>query len=368
MTSARIGRWRLHAQHLSRQVFDDPADLVRWIGAVQAQDYLAALWGVGLRTRGSTERGVEQALADRTIVRTHFMRNTVHLVPAADLRWMMRLVAPRIRMIIDNIGRAARLGLDESVYARSNAVIAAELAGGRRLTRAALAAALERAGISTDGRLTLITQRAQTDGLICHALRQGASYELALVDEWLPPSPVLARDEALAEFTRRYFRSHGPATVRDYAWWSGLTLTDARAGLDLVQPELQRETVDGVEYWFAEPEPAAPTGDPCSAHLLANYDEYTVGYKNRDAIFDPTYRAQVRPPQHNILFVHTIALDGEILGTWQRTRAKGAVVVELATFRKLRPGQVEAVLAAAVRYGRFTGQPVRIELSGAQRA
>ncbi|HEX6682004.1 MAG TPA: winged helix DNA-binding domain-containing protein, partial [Candidatus Limnocylindrales bacterium] len=224
MTDAYLAHWRLAVQRITRQVDGDPAAVVRWLGAVQAQDYLAGLWAVGLRTRDCTEAKVEQAIADRTIVRTHFMRNTVHLVPPEDLRWMMRLVAPRIRMIIDNIARQGKLGLDESVYAKSNEIIAKALVGGNQMTRPQLAKLLEEAGIATEGRLTLITQRAQTDGIMCHSVRKGAQYGLALVDDWLPPGRDLTGEEALAEFARLYFRGHGPATLQDYAWWSGLTL------------------------------------------------------------------------------------------------------------------------------------------------
>jgi hypothetical protein len=321
-----------------RPVYDNPADVVRWMGAVQSQDYLASLWAVGLRTAGAvTQSGVvnqstvERALADRSVVHTHFMRNTVHLVAPEDLRWMMRLVAPRIRMIIDNISRTEKLGLNESVYARSNEIIANALVGGRQLTRRQLAPLLAKAGLRTDGRLMLITQRAQTDGVICQAVRRGAEYSLALVDDWVPAGRDLEGDEALAELAWRYFRGHGPATVRDFAWWSGLTLSAARRGHAIVsstnaEPRLDSVTVDDNEYWFAEPPPTAVDRD--AIHLLANYDEYTVGYKDRSAVFDPVNRDKVPSPGHNILFVNTIAVDGQILGTWKRTRKHNATAVE----------------------------------------
>ena len=343
-TDPGIARWRLHTQQVARPAYDDPAEVVRRMGAVQSQDYVASRWAVGLRTRGATESTVERALADRAIVRTHFMRNTVHLVAPEDLRWMLRLVAPRIRMIIDSIGRAARLDLDEDVYARSNEVIGDALAGGRQLTRPELGERLEAAGIPTAGRLTLLTQRAQTDGIVCHAARYG----LALTDEWLPPGRDLRGEEALAELARRYFRGHGPATVRDFAWWCGLTLTDCRRAAAAVAPELERVAIRGEEYLAAGPPPAA---DPAEAltHLLGNYDEYTVGYKDRSAVFDAAHRAKVDTPGHNILFTHTIVVDGEILGTWKRRGAE----VTATLFRPVTPAQEAAVEAAASRYRAF---------------
>lgn len=275
---------------------------------------------------------------------------------------MMRLVAPRIRMIIDNIARAGRLGPDEGLYARSNAVIAAALAGGRRLTRATLAAELAAAGIRTDGRLTLLTQRAQTDGLVCHGPRRGAQYPLVLVDEWLPAGRWLARDEALAEFARRYFRGHGPATLRDYAWWSGLTVADARAGLEAVRSELHRETVGGQDYWYAERPPAAPSvaDGGATAHLLPNYDEFTVGYRDRSAVFDDVYRPMVTAPTNNILFVNTVVVDGEVVGQWRRTKRKGSVALATEPFRGLGEAESGAVHAAAARYGAFVDGPVAL--------
>jgi hypothetical protein len=367
VTDPEIARWRLFVQQLSRQPFSDPTDVVRWMGAVQAQDYGASLLGVGLRTRDATEADIERALAERSIVRTHFMRNTVHLVPAEDLRWMMRLMAPRIRPIIDNIARANGVALDESLYARSNAVIAAELAGGRQLTRPELAIALERAGLRTDGglALTLLTQRAQVDGLVCHGLRRGAKYGLVLVDDWLPPGRELDREldreAALAEFARRYARSHGPATVHDFAWWSGLTVADARAGLESGRAELQTTVRDGRTYWYAE----APPGryDGTRAHLLPNYDELLVGYKDRSAAFDHTHRSKVAAPTQNVLFSHTVAVNGEILGTWKRRRTKTGVIVDAALFREPRPREAAAVAGAAEWYGAFLGCPVQLTTS-----
>jgi hypothetical protein len=353
-TDPGIARWRLHTQQVARPAHDDPAEVVRRMGGVQSQDYVASMWAVGLRTRGATASTVEQALADRAIVRTHFMRNTVHLVAPEDLRWMLRLVAPRIRMIIDGISRAAKLDLDENVYARSNEVIGNALAGGRQLTRPELAERLEGAGIPTAGRLTLITQRAQTDGIVCHATRYG----LALLDDWLPPGRDLRGDDALAELTGRYFRGHGPATLRDFAWWCGLTLTDARRGLAAVAPELERVAIGDEEYWSAGPPPAAGTTGRLT-HLLCNYDEYTVGYKDRSAVFDATHRAKLDTPGHNILFTHSIVVDGEILGTWKR---RGAAVTALL-FRPVTPAQERAIDAAARRYGAFLGVPVDLSLS-----
>jgi hypothetical protein len=267
------------------------------------------------------------------------MRNTVHLVPAEDLRWMLRLVAPRIRMILDNIARANRLELDDSVFRRSNDVVGAALAGGRQLTRSELAVHLEAAGIRTDdGRMMLIAQRAQTDGVVCQAVRTGAHAPLALADEWLPPGRDLDGDEATAELARRYVRGHGPATERDFAWWSGLTLAAARRGLAAAADDLKRVG----DHWYVEPEGGS---EPAGTHLLPNYDEFLVGYQDRSAAVDPA--------DGNVIFVHTIVQDGMIVGRWKRTGRRLAVT-------PFRPFDAEALTAAVQRYATFLGEPVEV--------
>jgi hypothetical protein len=361
MTDSDVARRRLDAQRLWRPDDGDPTDVVRWMGAVQSQDYTASLLGVGLRTRGGTEQGVEDAIARRTVVRVHFMRNTVHLVPALDLRWMMRLMAPRIRRLIGNVARANGVPIDESTYARSNEVIAAELAGGGQASRAELSLALERAGVRTGAELAvmLLVQRAQVDGLVCAAPRHGRQDRLVLVDEWLPPGPTLDRDEAVAELARRYFRSHGPATVSDFVWWSGLTVADARAALEALGTELATEARDGQTYWYAErPPPVDRDGDV--AYLLGNYDEYLVGYKDRTAVFDPAHRPKLTTPTRNVLFAHTVVVNGEVVGTWRRARQRDGVSVRAELFRPLSSGEVDAVAAAVERVGAFLGRAVEL--------
>lgn len=334
MPDPRLARWRLAAQMITRPGAD-PAAVVRHLGAVQAQDYRAALWAIGLRTAGATEAAVERALADRTIVRAHFMRNTVHIVPAEDLRWMLRLVAPRIRMLIDNIARANRLDVD---FERGNDLVAAALAGGKQLTRAELAVELEAAGVRTgEGRMMLMAQRAQTDGVVCQAVRTGAHAPLALAEDWLPAGRDLDGEEAEAELARRYVRGHGPATERDYAWWSGLTLTAARRGLAAAS-DLRR----AGDHWSGAPEPAEA---PAGTHLLPNYDEFLVAYKDRSAAVDPA--------DGNVIFVHTVVADGVVVARWKRTGGRLAVT-------PFRPFDRASLTAAAERYAAFLGRPVEV--------
>ncbi len=358
-----ITRRRLHNQHLTGVRFQRPDEIVRWLGAVQAQEYLGALWALGLRLPGATEADIEQALADRRIVRLWFMRGTLHFLAAEDLRWMRGLIAPRVRRLIDGIGRYHKLELDESLFARSNAAIGTALHGGHALIRSELAAVLAQVGIAAEGlRLSLILQRAQADGLICYAARRGKQVAFALADEWIPPAPVLTRDAALAEFARRYFTSHGPATLQDFGMWSGLTAAEARDGLEAVAPHLEREALDGQTYWFLPDGTSAPEPLP-RACLLPNFDEFTVGYKDRRALFDGQ-RGPLTNAQNSAALSNILLLDGRMVGTWKRTLKKNAVAVELAPDVPLGAEEAHLFTEAAERYGRFLGLPVRLSGPG----
>jgi hypothetical protein len=321
------------------------------------------LWGVGLRlapTAQATEAGVEQALADRSLVRAWPMRSTIHFLAAEDARWVLALLAPRQRMLIDNMARYARVKFDETIYARSQAVFAQALRGGRHLTRPELAEALEQAGIDAQGQFNLLQRRAMADGQLVYGLRRGKTLTHVLLDEWVPPGPVLPREAALAELVRRYFTSHGPALVEDFAWWSGLTRSDTRLGLELSRPHLGRSAVNGREYWHApEPAPAAARADGPAAHLLPPYDEYTIAYRERGDFYDPAQAAHLG---NTYAFWSTICVDGRVVGMWRRTLKKGVVVVETAFFAPLSRAKTRAVAAAAERYAGFLG--LKLELRG----
>jgi len=347
---------RLVTQRLIGRAFRTPADVVRWFGAVQAQDYPGALWAVGMRTSGATEAAVEQAVVSRAIVRTWPLRGTLHFVAAEDVRWMVAHFAPR------TIARAAtrftQLELDRRTLSRSAAVVTKALEGGRQLSRPRLYQQLEREGIAVGGGRGLqILRRCAHDGLICFGARDGKQHTFALLDEWVPPTKALDRDEALAEIARRYFTSHGPATVSDFGWWSGLTAADARSALEMARPGLRSERIDGAVYWHAERRGSALSRD-LAAHavLLPPYDEYTVAYRDRGAAIDPRHAEAAR----NGILGPTILLKGRVAGTWTRRLANGRLAVALTPFAALGRSAALSTAAAAARYGRFLGRPIDI--------
>ena len=348
-----ISHHRLHSQRIAGAPFETPGEVVSWLGAIQAQDYLGALWAVGLRTRSAIESDIEKALAERTIVRTWPMRGTLHFVAAADVRWMLELMTPRV--LAANARRLQKeYELDETVFARGREVFIRALQGGRQLSRNAMYQVLEDAGIPAAGQrgLHIVWWLAQ-EGLLCFGAREGKQQTFVLLDEWIPDARRLDREEALARLARRYFTSRGPATVQDFAWWSGLAPADAAAGLEAVRSELAHEVIGRRTYWFS---PVAIEDPASPAYLLPAFDEYTVAYTDRSAVIRPEHARQTY--SGNGIFYPTMIYDGQVVGTWKRTLSKNAVTVMPTPFNPLKKTQEKAFTKAARRYGEFLGLAV----------
>jgi hypothetical protein len=357
MTSSEIVHRRLISQRLSLPVFERPGEVVKWLGAVQAQDYAGAKWAIGQRLRGATEEDVERAFTDGSILRTHLMRPTWHFVAPADIRWMLALTAPRVHAANKPLYR--RLGLDTGVFNRSNAAIEKALGGGGQLTREELKVPLRQAGVATDGefRMGYLMMGAELDGIVCSGPRRGKQFTYALLEERVPQARALARDEALAELAGRYFAGHGPATLQDFAKWSGLTMTDARGGLEAVRSQLTHEALAGKSYWFAEA-PRAPKPGAPAASLLSIYDEYVIGYKDRSAAFDAAYDERLRAMGNAL--TSAVMIDGRFVGTWKRELKKDAVMIEFTPFRRLTKAETQSLAEAARKYGEFLNLPATV--------
>ena len=358
MTPADIARLRLHSHQIVSASHPTPGDVLRWLGAVQAQDFLGGLWALGLRMSAASESAVEQALTEGSILRTHILRPTWHFVAPEDIRWMLALTGPRVRQANATINR--EFGLDDALFARTNGLIEKALAGSKRLTRAEIGDALAQAGITVDNsRLARIIMEAEISGIVCSGGRRGKQFTYALLDECVPPGKTLEREAAVAELVLRYFTSHGPATIKDFVWWSGLTITDARAGIKAAGDTLVSETVEGQTYWMsaalsAPPEPAA---DP---YFLPSFDEYLISYNDRTASL-PLER-QAAWTLGNGVFANTVVQDGQVVALWRRTLKKGAVAVNISVFGPLTAAEREAVETAAQRYGAFLGLKVAVTM------
>lgn len=351
MAPTTIALRRLNQQRLASSPGATPDEVVAWLGAVQAQDFAGAKWALGLRMRNATDAAIERAFADGTILRTHVMRPTWHFVTPATIRWMLELTAARVNAVNAYVYR--QVGLDDALFGRANAIIADALQGGQQLTRAQLGTTLAHAGIEAEGlRLGCLLQRAELDAVVCSGPRRGKQFTYMLLEERAPRTRTLARDEALAELTRLYFTGHGPATVRDFAWWSGLTVADAKAGLALAGSGLTKQELDGETYWFSESLP--PPADPFSrAFLLPTYDEFLVGF----AAFDRARRG-ARGADASPRFDSAIVIGGRVVGSWRRTFERGEVVVEVMPFGRLSSAEDAAIASATRRYGEFLGMPV----------
>lgn len=360
MTNEDIARLRLFNQQIARTRFKAPDQVVSWLGALQAQDYAGVKWSIGLRLPDATDADIEQAIAAKTIIRTWPMRGTLHFVEASDVRWMLALLTPRI--IAGSAARYRQLELDEIVFARSKELFAKALQGGKQLTREEMYQLLERNNISAAGQRGYhILARSAQDGLICFGPPDDKQQTFTLLDEWVPKTKKLARDEALAELTQRYFTGHGPATLQDFAGWAGLTVTDVRAGLDMVKSHLRQETVNGQAYWMPQEMPAIEDDSP-DIYLLPGFDEYMLGYKDRSAVLDAIH-AQKIVPGNNGMFSPTLVIDGMVAGTWKRTLKKDTVVITISPFTSLSQAHSHAISAAVEPYGRFVGKsPVIVNL------
>ena len=355
-----ICRRRLAGQFLTTAGLETGADVVRALGAVQAQDYAGAKWGVAQRTTGRTDAAIERELETGQILRTHVLRPTWHFVLPSDIRWMLELTAPRVSAMMAPANR--RLELDQNVYRRAHRVFTRALAGGNCLTRGELASDLARAGVSgaRGQRLAHLMMQAELDGLVCSGPRRGTEFTYALLEERVPAAPALARDEALAELTRRYFTSRGPATPRDFAWWSGLTVTDAKRGIALLGSALERLTIGDNEHWAAADAPPLPRR-ALSAHLLPNYDEYFIGFRDRSAIGQRVSDTST-VTGGTALIPHVIVVNGELVGIWRRLLEEDRVVVMLAPHTALTRREMDRVAAEARRFGRFLDRPVDVRL------
>jgi hypothetical protein len=351
MTRSDIARLRLHNQRIAYATAEKPGDVVAWLGAVQAQDYLGALWAVGLRMRNAVEADVERAIADRTIIRTWPMRGTLHFVAAADTRWMLELLTPRA--VANNAQWLLRdFDLDESAFARIKDLFARALQGGKRLTRNAMYDVLDAGGVSASQCGRHILTRLAQDGFICFGAREGKQQTFTLLEEWAPAARRMARDESLAEIAKRYFTGHGPATLQDFAWWSGLTTADATAGLEMAKRSLVQENINGQTYWLASSTADIEDSSP-TAYLLPAFDEYTVAYKDRSAVLNPTYAKQAN--SGNGIFYPTIVVDGRVVGTWKRALKKDSLAISPSLFAKLKRAETHAIAESANGYGKFLG-------------
>ena len=356
MKRSNIARLRFANQRLTGPPLTSPVEVVRWFGAIQSQDLPASLYAIGLRMSHPTEANVERALAEGSIVRSWSMRRTIHCMAAEDVRWMIRMLAPRGIARMKPYHRSMKITDNE--LRRAGNVFESALARGARLTRTELYERLKAEGVVTkapdmpEHGLHLLVHWAQA-GLICLAARRGKQPTFALLDDWTPRGRDLSGDDALRELAAIYFRAHAPATVKDFSWWSGLTIAEARRGLHLVGDLLDSATIDGIEYWLMREVPRAALG-PLPVLLVPAFDEYTVAYADRSIAADCSVLPSI---SHGL--APNILVDGRIAGTWKRTvLAQGTVRVSTCLLRSLNKREQVGLDRGIRRYAEFLGQPL----------
>jgi hypothetical protein len=295
----------------------------------------------------TSEEVIEQAITEGKILRTHLLRPTWHFVLPQDIRWLLTLTAPRINAI--NAAMSKKFELTDHIFAKSNAALEKALAGNRQLTRPELVNVFEQAGIATDElRFTILLMRAELDQVICSGARIGKQFTYALLDDRAPLTPVLTHEEALTKLARGYFNSRGPATLYDFANWSGLTLTDAGIGLEHIKSQLISDVIDGRTYWMPDSITDLPS-PKTKAYLLPAFDEFAIAYKDRDALVNPEYLKQAR----HVIFDPAIVVDNQVVGTWKRTLKAKSVDINLNLFGSLNKTQEKAVEVATSKYRKF---------------
>lgn len=349
-------RRRLAEQRLGGEPFASVGEVVGWFGAVQAQEYAEAKWSLAERVRSCVDADVEAALARGEIIRTHVLRPTWHFLASEDVRWILRLTRPRVHAL--NRFYYKQTGLDAGVLIAGHAVLARVLADGP-LTRRELAGHFAAAGIEADGiRLAYLLMHAELEEVICSGPRRGKQQTYALLDDRLPPSPLdaLAGDEALDEFVLRYFRSHGPATIKDFRAWSSLTVADTKAALSRLGGALARVEDESGLVWYAAPVARSSSPRASGAYLIPTYDEIIVAYQDLRVVLAH------EPPRPGLL-LRCIVIDGRTYGSWKRTLGPRSVVVEALLFGALTSVEADLLDEAVARFGRFLGLPAALEVT-----
>jgi len=354
MNASEILKLRLYNTGLSHSPFKSADDAVSHLGAVQAQDFAAAKWALGLRIENSTDEDIEKAFNEGTILRTHVMRPTWHFVVPEDIRWMLELTAPRVKALLAHYNR--KLELDDSLFAKSNEAIVKALQGHTYLTRQELKAILTKIGIETNvQRMAHIITWAELEGLICSGPRRGKQFTYALLEERVGKVKKLSREQALAKLALNYFMSHGPAQLKDFSWWSGLAIKDARVAIDLIKSDLEQATLDGKTYYWFSAQTEVTTPKIPSAFLLSIYDEYTIAYKDRGDLSEA--RDIERMISMGNALTAVIILNGKVAGTWNKALKKNTIEIRLNPFRDLNKDEQEALESEIARYGKFVGKP-----------
>jgi len=358
MLVEEIGNIRLHNQQIAGTSFTTAQEMVGWMGAMQAQDYNMAKWAIGARLPHATDKQIETALDNGEILRTHVLRPTWHLISGDDIYWLLELSASKIKTELKS--RLKQLELTTAVVAKSKTILEKALANNSYLTREALVTEMQQSGIPTDNnRASHLLLCAELDCIICSGPTKNHKQTYALLPERVPQRQIFAREEALEKLAQIYFSSHGPATLQDFTWWSGLSITDARKALELVKPSFISATIGSATYWFRT-ESANFTSKPGSAFLLPAFDEFIISYKDRTASL--LLEQHKKAISENGLFRPVVVIDGKVTGLWNRTMKKDKILLEINSFHPINNSVRSLMQKGAEKFGSFLEKDIEITI------
>lgn len=351
-----IAALRLFNQKLLSQNNTKPEDVVSWFGAMQAQDFAAAKWAIAQRLKNHTESDIEDAFNKGHLLRTHIMRPTWHFVTPNDIQWLMALTSARVQRFNGSYYR--RSGLDKSIFDKSNQVIRKALAGGKQLTRSELNVKLHERNIPTQNMgLTFTIMQAELESVICSGPRIGKQFTYMLFDERVPKLPSIPYDEALVELTKRYFQSHGPAQLKDFSWWSGLTVTEIKRGISLLGKNIMQHEQNGKLYWYypVKIENKLPAD---TAFLIPGFDEYFIAYADRSDILNKNYAKHLN--LGGGMINGAVVVNGKMVGGWKRSFQNKLIVVNIKLFENITTEQQKILHNQAKDFGKFHKMEVEV--------
>lgn len=342
---------RLASQQLSQPAFEKPEDLVNWMGAIQAQDYTMAKWALGIRLNNATLADVEKSLQEGKILRTHILRPTWHFIVAEDIRWMIQLSGKRIKTAFQSYGKT--YGIDYNNYTKTCSLLENVLTG-RSLTKQEIADELEKTGFKTDiTQMNCLLTVAETEGIVCSGVDKNKKATYALLEERVAPVKELHKEEALARLAQKYFQSHSPASLQDFSWWSGLSITEARKAIELIKSDLFTDTFNGNEF-FVHNRYKCPMKSNNILHFLPAYDEYLISYKNRTDVLDKDYYS--KGFTNHGTFYPVVSYNGKIVGNWKKVKKKTETDIEISLFdnkTKLNKKLIEQAKSVYTDFHRF---------------
>jgi hypothetical protein len=353
-----ISNNRLVSQKISASEFRTAGEIVSWMGAMQAQDFSMAKLAAGIRISDSTEAEIEESFNKGEILRTHLMRPTWHFVSAEDICWMIELTAPQIKPLLKS--RNKQLELSDSIFTKSNIIIEKSLSGGISLGREELAKELNKAGIVTnENRLSHLLLNAELDSIICSGPVIARKLTFSLLRERVQFRKILSRDESLFELANRYFRSHCPATLQDFVWWSGLSNKEARQAIESVRHNFVTEKIESREYLLPDSYDTT-VHENNSVHLLPAYDEFLISYKDRGASL--TLTNNKKAVSVNGIFYPVVIVNGQVEGLWRRSVKNNKAVIEVTLFTKPDRTKIELILKNADLVGQFLNKETEVRL------